>query len=222
MRPPTLLILTAVMLEAKAIARALEMPCPTPQKPSKADRNGLSITLAVAGVCAPHLPDAAADLVLMAGLAGALDPSLMVGDLVVDDWPASLPLPPRVRRGAIHTDPRIAATPAQKASLFAQTQAIAVDMENATVREWARRHGAEFGAIRAISDRADQPLDPAVLKLVDPWGRPRPLAIAQTLALHPRLIPHLLRLGTDSKAAAHRLGQAIRQTIGSADSNGYC
>lgn len=222
MRPQTLLILTAVMLEAKAIARALEMPCPTPHTPSKADRNGIAITLAVTGVCAPHLPDAAADLVLMAGLAGALDPALAVGDLVVDDWPASLPLPAGVRRGPIHTDPRIAATPAQKASLFAQTKALAVDMENAPIREWAQQKGTEFGALRAISDRADQPLDPAVLKLVDPWGRPRPLAIARTLASRPALIPHLLRLGADSKTAARRLGQAIRQAIDSADPNGYC
>ncbi|HEY2588839.1 MAG TPA: hypothetical protein VGI81_24060 [Tepidisphaeraceae bacterium] len=212
-RPQTLLILTAVTLEARAIADALGMECPKPGQPSRIARNGVSITLALTGVSARHLPGEASGVVLTAGLAGALDPSLAVGDVVVDDWPASLPVPPGVRRGAIHTDHQIAATPREKAALFAQTQALAVDMENSSVREWARRQGAQFGAIRAISDRADQTLDPAVLRLIDPWGRPKPMAIAQTLLRHPRLIPHLMRLGRDSKTAARRLGQAIRDAI---------
>lgn len=213
MRPQTLLILTAVTLEAKAIADALEMACPKPGKSSKAERNGISITLALTGVSALDLPNEPAALVLMAGLAGALDPSLAVGDIVVDDWPASLPVPPGVRRGPIYTDHQIAATPEEKAALFAQTQSLAVDMENAAVRDWARRQGTQFGAIRAISDRADQTLDPAVLRLIDVWGRPKPMAIAQTLLRRAKLIPHLIRLGRDSKAAAERLGQSIRGVI---------
>jgi adenosylhomocysteine nucleosidase len=213
MRAPSLLILTAVTLEAKAIADALGMDCPKPRKPSKVERDGISITLALTGVSARHLPDEPAARVVMAGLAGALDPSLAVGDLVVDDWPASLPVPAGVRRGSIHTDHRIAATPKEKADLFAQTRALAVDMENSAVREWARKQGAEFGAIRAISDRADQTLDPAVLTLIDFWGRPRPLAIAGTLLRHPRLIPHLMRVGRDSKEAARRLGRSVRESV---------
>src|SRR5207302_1564302 len=121
--------------------------------------------------------------------------------------------PAGVRRGPIHTDNQVVATPRQKADLRSQTQALAVDMENSTVREWARQRGAEFGAIRAISDRADQTLDPAVLRLIDAWGRPRPVAIARTVLRRPSLIPHLTRLGADSKLAATRLGGAIRQLI---------
>lgn len=213
MRPPTLLILTAVILEARALADALEMTCPAPDRLSKAGRKGITITLGITGISATQLPGEAADCVIMAGLAGALDPSLAIGDLVVDDWPEQMAPPAGSKRGAIHASPRIAADPAEKARLFAHTEARAVDMESAAVRAWAGRQGAAFGAIRAISDRADQALDPAVLTMVDAWGRPRPATIGRALLRHPRLIPQLVRLGVDSKRAARRLGQALREVV---------
>lgn len=208
--------MTAVLIEAKAIANALGMKCPKPGELVSADRDGVAVTLGLTGVSAKRMPEAAADCVLMAGLAGALDPDLNVGDRVVDDWPEGWPPPAGARRGTIHTASHVAATPTHKADLFAQTSALAVDMENLAVREWARRQGAAFGAIRAISDRADQHLDPAVLTLVDPWGRAKPLAIVQTLLRRPGLIPHLLRLGRDSKAAARRLGECVASLVASA------
>ena len=215
------------------------MECPAPSRPSAQDREGLSISLAVIGVCARDLPPEAADVVIMAGLAGALDPSLAVGDLIIDDWPTGLVLPAGAKRGSIHSAAKIAATPQEKRDCFAQTHALAVDMENAAVREWARRSfqrssidasgggaarlpsgempsgrlGASFGAIRAISDRADQSLDPVVLRLVDAWGRPRILQILRTLVVRPALLPHLMRLGADSKKAAARLGTACNETV---------
>jgi hypothetical protein len=149
----------------------------------------------------------------MAGLAGALDPALRAGDVVIGEWPGEMKLPVGALRGTIHTQLAIAATPADKATLFAQTQASAVDMEGAVVREWARGQGASFGAIRAISDRADQTLDPAVLGFIDPWGRIRPWALTRTLLLRPALVAHLIRVGNDSKAAARRLGEAVRDAV---------
>jgi adenosylhomocysteine nucleosidase len=145
----------------------------------------------------------------MAGLAGALDPSLAIGDLIIDDWPEGMPMPASAKRGAIHTARGIAATPAQKADLFAQTRAAAVDMESATVRQWALRHGAAFGAVRAISDRADQALDPIFLTFIDPWGRPKLRRILSSLVSRPKRLPALLRLGSDSKNAAGRLGDVF-------------
>jgi adenosylhomocysteine nucleosidase len=209
MRPTTLLILTAVMTEARAIAKAAGVPCPKPNQPAQWNRQDLRVTLALVGISARQLPTDAADTVIMAGLAGALDPSLAIGDLIIDDWPEGIPLPATAKRGAIHTAQDLAATPAQKADLFAQTHAAAVDMENAAVRQWALRHGAAFGAVRAISDRADQALDPAFLTFIDQWGRPRPGRILSALVSRPSLLPALLRLGSDSKNAAGRLGDVF-------------
>lgn len=213
MRPRTLLILTAVMMEAKAIATALGMKCPQPQKPARKTAGDLNITLVLTGVSARNLMEEPADDVMMAGLAGALSKDLEVGDLVIDDWFEEMEVLAGARRGTIFSSDQIVASPAQKAALYARTQALAVDMENVTVRKWATARGARFATIRSISDRADQSLNPAVLKLVDQWGRPKPLAVVRTLFLRPRLIPHLLRLGANSKKAARRLGEAVRAIV---------
>ncbi|MDB5173731.1 MAG: nucleoside phosphorylase [Phycisphaerales bacterium] len=145
----------------------------------------------------------------MAGLAGGLDPSLRVGDVVIDDCPPGLAVEVSHRPGRIHSGGAVIATTSQKATLFAQTRALAVDMETATVRAAAQRQGVPFLAIRAISDASDDVLDPAVLKLVDAFGRPRPIAIAATLVRRPGLATYLKRLGASSQLAADNLGKAV-------------
>lgn len=213
MRRSTLLILTAVILEARAISAALDMPCPSPGHPTSKQFGDLSIFLHLAGIGAQDLPAEGASWVVMAGLAGALEPSLAVGDIVIDDFPAALGEPPPCHRGSIVSRNQIVATPTQKAEMRSATGAIAVDMETAIVRDWAKREGAAFIALRAISDRADQFLDPAMLRLVNLWGKPKSLAIARELICRPTLIPSLLRLGADSKLAAHCLGAAVRSLV---------
>jgi adenosylhomocysteine nucleosidase len=213
MQSPTLLILTAVILEARAIAAALEMPCPTPGHPTSRKFGELSVFLHLAGIRAHNLPAEGASWVVMAGLAGALDPSLAVGDIVIDDFPDALGEPPPCHRGHIISSDEIVATPAEKAELRRATGAMAVDMETATVRDWAKRQNAAFIALRAISDRADQCLDPTMLRMVNGWGKPKSLAIARELICRPTLIPSLLRLGADSKFAAHCLGAAVQSFV---------
>lgn len=213
MRPQSLLILTAVMIEAKAVAKALDMPVPKPGTTTQRKCGELCITLGIIGVSAKFLPDRTADFVVMAGLAGALDGGLRIADLIVDDWGEGVQIPQGAKRCKIHSAVQIAATPAEKAALFSQTQCSAVDMENNIVRQWAERCGVQFCAIRSISDRADQSLDPAVLKFVDPWGRPKILPLLRSLLLRPSLLPHLMRLAANSKKAAKRLGEAVRELV---------
>ena len=209
MRPRTLLILTAVMMEAKAVAATLRMASPDPKTVTRKVLGDLNITLAVISVSARHFPGETADIVIMTGFAGALSPALNVGDLVIDDWFEEIEVPAGARRGKIYSSHHIAATPSEKAALYEQTQSLAVDMENIVARKWATARGERFGTVRSISDRADQSLDPAVLKLVDEWGRPKAVAIGSDALLRPCLIPQLLRLGVNSKKAATRLGEAV-------------
>lgn len=213
MRPKSLLILTAVMIEAKAVTKALQMTCPKPGEVAEKLWGDFHLNVAITGVSAKTLPDRTADLVVMAGLAGALDPHLLVADLVIDDWMDGLKLVQQAKRGKVLSTQRISPTPQEKAALFAQTGCLAVDMENAIVRNWAINRGMHFCAIRAISDRADQSLDPAVLNFVDPWGRARILPLVRLLLRRPSLLPHLVRVGVDSKKAANRLGQAVREMV---------
>jgi hypothetical protein len=214
---PTLFIFTAVAMEAKAVATALGMGYSTPGRPVTKRLGNCAVSIYLVGLRAKAVRQGiggdAPSCVLMAGLAGALDPTLAIGDLIIDDLPDGIAMPQACRKGKICTQDAIVATPEEKAKLFADTGAVAVEMENATVRNWAGRVGAAFVAIRAISDRADQTLDPRVLALVDEWGRPRILAVTKILVSRPSLIPHLIRLARDSKEAAQQLGEAVSEFV---------
>lgn len=216
MARPRILILTAVALEAKWVARALGISPPSPACPTRLTFHGADLCVAIVGIRAKGLgaiPTEDVDFVVMAGLAGALDPSLAVGRVVTTERPAGVYLPSHVRCAPIYSSERIIATPDQKRELFQATGAAAVDMETAAVREWAKSRGLPFMAVRAISDRADQCLDAAVLVMVDPWGRPRIGAILRSIVRRPFLLRHLLRLRADSKLAGRNLGLAVRELV---------
>jgi hypothetical protein len=170
-----------------------------------------------AGIRAGHLP--ARDrlngvlLIIVAGVAGALDPTLSIGDVVLDDPDHRLPDSPLYRRGRIHTASQIAATPVEKTRLFQETNALAVDMEQAIIAELVRPLGIPVIGLRAISDTADQSLDPAVMNLVDDLGRPKPMKIAATLIRRPGLVPHLMKLNTNTRIALKNLSRATSSII---------
>jgi adenosylhomocysteine nucleosidase len=189
-------------MEAKAIAKALG-----PQHAQSP---------MVIGIRAVKLDPAwcqGKDAIILAGLAGALDPSLQVGDVIAcvgnGDWPG-LPF----RLGAIHTSSNLVAGAAEKANLFRHTGALAVDMEHAIVRELALKLNLPMLSIRAISDRADESLDPDLMRWVDDTGRPKVAALAAGLAKNPLRIRALIRLGRQSRLAAEKMAAAVRQVLG--------
>jgi hypothetical protein len=195
--PRNVIILTAMQLETRAVTRALsDLPCDV-------------LTI---GICACRMPtDLPTDgkVVILAGLAGALDPTLKVGDVVLDDPKGIIPASVGFRRGAIYTANQIIPTPADKAALFQRTGALAVDMETDLVR----RLPVPVVTVRTISDSAAEVLDSRVIGFVDEVGRSRPLKIAATLLRQPALIPYLRRLEKNSKFAAERLGSAVRSIL---------
>lgn len=204
-------------MEARAVASALGMASPVPGGPVVGAYEGVNVVHHLIGIRGRAM-DALMfkdqpGWAIMAGLAGALDPALGVGDVVIDDCPAQILPPPGVLRGQIHSADQLVSTAAQKSALFAETYAVAVDMETAVVRAWARQRRIPLIAIRAISDAADQSLDPQLLRLVDDWGTPRPAAVARYLAANPLRAMALGRLGRDSKRATERLGQAVRDLV---------
>ena len=214
---PRLLILTAVMIEARAVARALGIDCPGPGRPAVGIVEGLPVELHVIGIAGKGLgevrPQESPSVVIMAGLAGGLDPSLKIGDVVIDGDSEGSISPAVGRPGRIFTSRGIVSSSQEKAELFRTTGASAVDMENDIVREWARGRDAGFIGIRAISDRADQSLDATMLHMVDEWGRVRVPALVRGLLTRGRLLRQLLRLGADSRKGAMQLGTAVRELI---------
>jgi adenosylhomocysteine nucleosidase len=151
--------------------------------------------------------------VIMAGLGGALDPKLKVGDVVVDTQVAGAMGLPGIFYGSIHTVDRVICTVQEKTKLFRQTGALAADMENAILRSAAQVAGVPFIGIRAVSDTADQALDPEILSLIDDVGRPRRLSVAALLLRRPGLMGSLMQLDQQSKQAAAALGAAVRRII---------
>jgi adenosylhomocysteine nucleosidase len=145
----------------------------------------------------------------MAGLAGALDPTLVIGDLVVDRTSGLLVAPGPWLRGDIHTAADVVDTVEKKSALFRATGALVVDMENAIARGFADDRGVPFLGLRAVSDRADEPLDPATLRWVDDAGMPRLGRLAADLCRRPGNLPALWRLGRRSGLAVRSLARAV-------------
>ena len=200
------LIFTAVHAEAQAIAKALRS-------------EGLfgAADIRIIGIRAVRLPTnvSAPDIrrIILAGFGGALDPALHIGDVVVDGLPRPCSGEAAFRTGRIHTALGIVSTPAQKAALYLQTGAIAVDMEGEKVRRFAELLGVSFIHVRAISDTATEALDPVILNFVDEFGRVRPLALAGGLLQRPQLISKLVRLGMNARVAGIRLGKVVAELV---------
>jgi adenosylhomocysteine nucleosidase len=197
-----ILIFTAVRMETRAVQQALD---------------GSACRVHTLGIRARHLP-ARSELngistILMCGVAGGLDPSLAVGDIILDDPKETVPGTVFCRRGRIHTAAQIIAGPADKAALFHQTGALAVDMEQAIVAEYLANLDIQLIGVRAISDTATQMLDPAVVHFVNDLGDPRPIKIATTLIRRPQMIPYLLTLNKNTNIALKELGKAVKAIV---------
>lgn len=144
------------------------------------------------------------------GIAGALDPGLKSGDIVL----ASQVICPdgRVRtaepletaffrKGKVWGAAKPILTAQEKYSLFHKSGALAVDTESHLVAE----SGLPFFVVRAIADRADQDLPKAVLNGLDENGKAQLGPILAALFLDPFQLPGLVRAGMASRIALKAL-----------------
>jgi hypothetical protein len=209
------------MPEARAFARAFHFPHSARRFRSRFVHHG-NLTLGLVGPGAVHLHELRAlnpSALIVAGLAGALAPDLRVGDVILD---GPCPPIPGARRGTLATASQIVATPEEKAALFRQTGALAVDMETARCREFAAELHVPFLAARAISDTADQALDPALLTLLDVNGRPRLGRVLRHLAGDPRRLAAMIRVGRATQLALSQLSKVLVAIVESGwPENGY-
>lgn len=153
------------------------------------------------------------------GIAGALDPQLKPGDLILADaveMPDGRIVPcDAVRRGEIAAKVHafggliagrsVAAGRAEKVALFQQTGAIAVDMESHHVAEVAAARGLPFIVIRAIADTAEDELPEAALVGLNEEGRPAIGAVLLSLLKKPWQLPGLIRVALRSRTAMNAL-----------------
>jgi len=178
-----------------------------------------------AAVLARQLVDAGVNGLLSFGIAGAVDPRLQSGELIVakevisddaeryacdPDWQEALrsalaEAQQSCRRGTILGSNRLRREPGDKQALFAGTGCLAVDMESGAVAAIAAEAGLPFLAVRAVADRARDALPALVEDAVLPDGR---AAVGRTLTAlirHPSQLPATLRLARQSSQALARL-----------------
>jgi hypothetical protein len=212
---PKWLILTALTLEARTIADACGEKLADPPEPTilRGQSTALLHIIGIAGRrIGANIFQSGADGVILAGLAGALDPSLQIADIIATPDPGPWP-PLPWRRGSIYTSDKIIETFAAKAELFQKTSCLAVDMETDIVRRLAASAALPLLTIRSISDTAHDSVSAKLMNWIDDFGNPKPTALAAGLATNPLLVPQLMKLGQRSNQAAKSLGRAIQQLL---------
>jgi adenosylhomocysteine nucleosidase len=150
------------------------------------------------------------------GIAGALDPSLKPGDLIVAGtvqladgqtiacdaaWQQRVRDKTGALGGSIAGRSVAASTGAEKGALFKSCGALAVDMESHHVAEAASRYGLPFLAIRAIADTAGDAIPAAALVGLNEEGRPAIGAVLLSLLKKPWQLPGLVRVALRSRIA---------------------
>jgi nucleoside phosphorylase len=136
-----------------------------------------------------------------------------VGDVVVDarsTWRAS-----RVEfeRVEFLTVSEAVTAASQKEELFRRTAAGVVEMENEKVRKLAAAYSLPFLGIRAVSDGANDSIDPAVLGFIDPFGAVKINEVISEMVRRPSIIKKLRNLSKASAAALDRLAEGVREVI---------
>jgi adenosylhomocysteine nucleosidase len=219
-----LLVLTAVDLEARTLARHLGLAPAAGTGPRFA---GGVLEIVPVGVGARHLAARLSDartpsLVISAGICGALAPELAIGALVVPevvlapDGRRHVTAAPRgVRRsGTLVTADRVLVDAAAKSRLWLETGALAVDLESAEILAWAAARGLPGLVVRGVSDPAGRGVPADLAGVVHADGRVRPMRAVTVMLARPRALADAvaLRAGTAAalKTVAATLGTLSR------------
>lgn len=153
--------------------------------------------------------------VISAGLAGACDPALRVGDIVragvvIDAQTGERFTNPLFDQTLITTS--VIAGSNEKQRLYASYKASAVDMEAATVARLAQARNLPFSATKSISDEAAFEMQ-ELAQFATSDGQFREAAFAAHAALRPNLWPKLFALAGNSKRAVQSLTRELESQL---------
>jgi len=185
--------------------------------------------MAAASQSAQALVEAGAGALVSWGMAGGLDPALVAGTVFLPSevvaaegvvlstashWRERLSMAvrtqpattlPIILQGRLLTSPKAIGSLSEKAALFQQTGAAAVDMESLAIAEIAHTHQLPFIAIRVIVDSAGDTLPRAVTAAADSEGHLQVWRLMGALARAPADLPPLMRLARRYRAANRSL-----------------
>jgi adenosylhomocysteine nucleosidase len=178
---------------------------------------------ALAALAARNLVDAGAAALMSFGLAGGLDPVLRAGTVVLPSevisrsgarfststgWcerlSGAIAKQRPVAAGTLLTSAQPIGAVAEKAAVFRETGAVAVDMESLEVAEVSAAHGLPFIAVRVIVDAATDVLPRAVVA-ASREGQVNIRHLIGGLAVAPLDLIALIRLARAYRAATRSL-----------------
>ncbi len=193
-------------------------------------------TVRTASALLVHRPS----LVISAGFAGALYEGAEYGELICPETAFLHPKPPgspttpdsiglcgprfkdffavvskgkSAKRGSIVTLSEWIEKPALKDSPAAGLQYPVCDMETFPVAGAALKSGAEFLALRSITDRADEEIGISPMDIADTKGQISIRLAAGRFASNPHLIPRAIKFGRSSDKAARALASALKEFL---------
>jgi nucleoside phosphorylase len=154
--------------------------------------------------------------VFTCGFAGALNPSLKIGDVIFSTADTTLHAKLEglgVVPGKFYCASTVATTAMEKTRLFRTTGADAVDMESEVIQTVCRERGIPCATVRVISDAAneDLPLDFNQLMTAKQTISVPKLILA--IAKSPSSIPRLLQLQRNTRAAARSLAEVLVRLV---------
>jgi hypothetical protein len=215
----SILVLTAVDVEARGLARHLGLAA-IATSPWSHYRGGL-LEVACVGPRAARLAERAAwrlpTLVVSAGACGALAPDLTVGSLIVPEAVVgpngarfgTASLPSLARAGTLLTVADVVHTPDEKARLWIETGAIAVDTESSVILEWARTLGVPAAVVRGVSDAATSGVPRDLAALVEPGGRVSRGQALRAMLARPAALADAIALGRGTGVALRTVAAAL-------------
>jgi nucleoside phosphorylase len=221
-------VVAALASEARALGPSLPRGGTVPLSDLALLGGGSLLAVSGIGLVAAHaaaaaLVEAGVSALITFGMAGALDPALNPGSVVLPrelisaegrryaacaSWRASVAAavsPLRaVSEGNLLSSVRAIDTPAEKAAAFRGTGAAAVDMESTAVAEVAAKHNLPFIAVRVIVDTAADRLPRAVVA-ASRAGRMQFGRLLMGVLLSPGEIAGLVRLAQRYRIAMRSL-----------------
>jgi adenosylhomocysteine nucleosidase len=173
-----------------------------------------------------------ANCLISFGIAGGLAPELRAGDVVLSTevvsdagcWQAADPLfRERVARlagtigaveGPVLGTSRIMSSTLEKRRTWADTGALAVDLESDVVARAAASAGIPFVVVRTIADTAFRELPPAALIPLAEDGTPKLARVFASVMRRPRQVAALVGLARETRAALAALVLPARALYG--------
>lgn len=180
-----------------------------------------------------RLLEAGANALVSWGSAGALDPDLHAGDLLLPDrivdmegreyWPdpqwfkrsqEGLCKKCTVHTGTLLQNASMVSTVEEKCELHKNLRAVAVDMESAAIAHLAQQHKVPFLAVRTIADTAMTSMPRIIRDAIDEEGRVHYSHLVRNACFRPTDLPDLFILARHFFAARKTL-QSVADDVDS-------